>query len=437
LLSKRRLAKPVLVLIALAGFAIALSACAVYKNGSLQLSQPAGIGPARVHFVICTNPETMVEGGDTTCSPNEGEGQAQSIVGIAVPKGSTAPATVTATPLTGGPPIVFTRNDQAAQELAAATAASAAGEPEAEAWPPPGTDGFGYLSAAYNEEKEEREWSFDADFGLPTAADGGSFGGPFTAAIAYGLRGVGGEAGSADRPVDCITGPEDVNDESAFCGAAEKGQVGVSDLRIGAPPQGSAFLGGKGTLSFPLSFASTATTLPSFSLTATSTLPKAKVTLSSSTFAPGAPDPATRRSPAASGAVSVKVPKNAKPGIYDVTLTATTGQGGTVSQVAKLRVGKAKIKLGGVKLNKAKGTATLSVKVPAAGTLTVSGKGLARTKAKAKKAKKLKIQIKPNAKTKALLTEAGQAKVKAKISFKPTAAAVVVKSKSVTLKKSS
>jgi hypothetical protein len=437
LLSKRRLTKPVLVLLALAGLAVVLSACAVYKMGSLQVSQPGGIGSVRVHFLICTDPETMVEGGPTTCTANSGEGQAQGIAGIAVPKGSSAPATITATPLTGGPPIVFTRNDQAAQELSAATAALVAQGEVDETWPPPGTDGIAYLSAPINEEKGAvREWSFDADFGLPAAADGGSFGGPFVTSIVYGYRQVGGKSGSPDRPVDCITSPEDVTEGSAFCVPAEKAQIGISDLKITPAPQGTAFLGGKGTLSFPLDFASTAAALPSFNLTATSTLPKAKVTLASPTFAPGAPDATTRRSPLALGTVDVQVPKNAKPGLYDVTLTAATPQGGSVSQVAKLKVAKAKIKLGGVKLNKAKGTAILSVKVPAAGTLTVAGKGLAKTKAKAKKAKTLKIPVKPKAKTKALLAEDGKAKVKAKITFKPTGASAVVKSKSITLKQS-
>ena len=434
MLSKRRLAKPVLVLVALAGLAVALSACADYKFGSLQLSQPAGIGPARVHFLICTNPETNEEGTVTTCVANTGNGQAQGIVGIAVPKGSIAPATVTATPLTGGPPIVFTRNDQAAQAMTEAMAALAV--EGVEAWPPPGADGIGYLSAPFNEEEGVvREWSFDADFGLPAAADGGSFGGPFATAIVYGTRGVGGEGGSPDRPVDCATGPEDVTEESALCRPTEKAQVGTSDLKIGVPPRGSAFLGGKAKISFPFDFASTATPLPSFNLAVSSTLPQAQAKPTNSTFVPGAPAAGTGRSPAASRTVTVTVPKNAKPGVYDVTLTATTAQGGSVSQVAKLRVSKARIKLGAVKLNEAKGTATLSVKVPAAGTLTVSGKGLAKTKAKAKKAKTLKIQIKPKAKTEDLLSEAGLAKVKAKISFKPTGAAAVVKFKSVTLKK--
>src|SRR4029079_12036708 len=108
-----------------------------------------------------------------------------------------------------------------------------------------------------------------------------------------------------------------------------------------------------------------------------------------------------------------------KPGTYDVTLTATAPQGGAVSQVAKLKVTKPKLKFGGVKLNKGKGTATFSVTVPSAGTLTASGKGLVKAKKTAKKAKALKVTIRSKGKTKAQLEELGKAKIKAKISFKP------------------
>jgi len=428
----RRRSKPLLALLAFAVLALVVSACAVYKLNSLQISQPGGIGSVRVHFEICTNPD-----GETgTCTPSDNGGEWQSIAGIAVPKGSIAPATITATPLKGGPTIVFSRSDQAAQSMAEGTAALAA-LGEGEAWPPPETEGVAYLSAPFTEEDGVlREWSVDADFGLPAPADGGSFGGPFATSIAYGLRAVGGEAGSAERPVDCMTGPSDVTPESAYCLTAEGGQIGTSDLKIAAAPQGAAFLGGKATLSFPLDFASTATTLPSFNLSTTSTLPNAQLALASPTFTPGAPDATTRRSPLAFGTVDVTVPKNAKPGLYDVTLTAATPQGGSVSQVAKLLVTKAKLKLGKIKFNKAKGTALLFVKVPSAGTLTVSGKGVAKAKRGAKAAKTLKVPVKAKGKAKALLGEVGKAKVKAKIGFKPANGAVVTMFKSIALKQS-
>jgi methionine-rich copper-binding protein CopC len=427
--SLRHRTKPILVLVAIAVFALVLSACAVYKLGSLQLSQPGGIGSVRVHFEICTEPE----GETPTCTPSEVKGEFQAIVGIAVPKGSTAPATITAVAKDGGPPIVFTRNDQAAQSIAEASAGAE------EPWPPAGHDGIGYLSAPYSEEEGVlREWTVDADFGLPAAADGGSFAGPFTTTTAYGLRVVGGEGFSPDRPVDCFNpaSGEKPEETMAFCEAADKGSVGVSDLKIGAPATTKVFVGGRASVTFPFDFASTSATLPSFALSGSTNLAKATVKVSAPTYAPTAVAPGTNRA-ADSSTVTVTVPKKVKAGTYDVTLTATTPQGVTVSQVAKLSVAKPKIKLGKVKLNKAKGTAILFVKVPSAGTATVAGKQVARAKRKSKAtgAKTLKLPVKPKGKAKLLLAETGSAKLKAKVTYKPSSGAPVTRSKAITLKK--
>jgi hypothetical protein len=428
-LSKRRFAKPVLALVALAGLVLALSACAFFKEGSLQVSQPAGLGAVRVHFVLCA----QAEGPD--CGPNINEGQTQVIIGVSGPKGMSAPATITATPTSGGgEPIVFRRSDQAAQELAQEEDAELGKQ-----WPPTGTEGIGYVSAPINEVKGvAREWSFDGDFGLPSAPDGGAFGGPFSTLIAYGIRGVGGEAGSADRPVDCVEDPDELkeNKEAAACLTTEEKSVGTADLRILPPAQTSVSLGGKAAVAFPFEFAGQPPAVLDIRLTATSTVPQAPVTLDTTSFVPGPPAAGTNRSPIASRIATVAVPKATKPGLYEVTVTAAVPQGGSVTQVAKLLVTKPKIKLGKLKLNKAKGTATLFVKVPAAGAVTVYGKGLAKTKRAAKAARTLKVPVKPNAKTKKQLAETGKSKLKAKISFKPSGAAVVVKSKGLTLKKS-
>jgi uncharacterized membrane protein len=163
-------------------------------------------------------------------------------------------------------------------------------------------------------------------------------------------------------------------------------------------------------------------------------LPGAAVSLSSSTFTPPAPDPSTHRS-SGSDTVTVTIPKTAKPGVYEVTLTAKTAQGGTATQVAKIEVTKPKLKLGKVKLNKGNGTAKLSVGVPSAGTLTVSGKKIVKVKRTAKGPKTLKVTIKSKGKAKKALGSTGKAKVKAKIVFKPSNGDSVTKTKSITLKK--
>lgn len=432
----RRFAKPVLALVGLSILALALSACATYKEGSLQVSQPGGVGPVHVHFALCTEPSP------SGCEPNEDEGQGQYLAIFAVPQGTVAPATFTAQPVGAGAPIVYSRNDQVAQayDQAATEFANEIKEPSEEPfeWPPAGSEGVGYISAVFTEEKgATREWVADADFGLPAGAGGGSFGGPFTFELASGWRAVSGSA-PADRPVHCFNPFEgEPDEEDALCAPSEEEpkKLGTSDLKIGAPAAATpVFVGGRAPVAFNLDFASTADSAPTFALAATTTVKGGATTMvTGAGFVPGPVAADSHRSPAATSSVMVAVPKTAKPGVYDVTLTATAPQGGTVSQVAKLKVTKPKLKLGGVKLNKAKGTATLAVKVPSAGTLTVAGKGIVKAKKKAKKAKKLKITVKAKGKSKAQLEELGQVKVKAKLSFKPSSGIVAKKTKAITL----
>jgi hypothetical protein len=446
----RRPAKPLVALAAFAALVLALSGCVYFKPNSLSVGQPGGIGSARVHFVLCTFQAP-------NCDSNENSGTLQYLLGIAVPPGSAPPQTVTATPVNGGAPIVFTLNEEVSREIAASSPAIASelektgGTPEEEelraevrrfygtAWPPSGLQGVGYLSGPIQEvEGQNLEWSVDADFGLPAAADGSPFAGPFAAGIALGAREVSPEF-PENRPVHCArAGESGMADGTAICGGTnQQVQAGTSDLRIAAPAKPTqVFVGGAGPVKFKLNYASTTTT-STFALSAKTSVKGGKAKFGTgATFLPGALDPTSHRAPTATSEVKVSVPKNVKPGTYEVTLTATASQGGTATQVAKVKVVKPKIKLGGVKLNKAKGTATLSVKVPGAGTLTASGKGLAKTKKKAKKAKKLKITIKAKGATKAQLEQRGKAKVKAKLTFKPTSGIAVKKTKSITLKQS-
>lgn len=440
----RRFAKPLTALAAVLVAALVLSACAYFKSGSLVLTQPGGIGSAHVHFVLCSGPDVEGEG----CQPASNTEDLQYLLGIAVPPGSVVPQTVTAVPIGGGSPIVFTRNDEVAPQFAASSSVieklakeegAPAEFPGTQAWPPAGLEGIGYLSNPQHEnENELNEWNVDVDVALPTPAEGAPYPGPFATALVYGARNVNPE-NPANRPVRCATfesgSPPDPS--AAICpGVGLKGLLGTSDLKIAAPAKTSAFVGGTAKITFPFKFASSASPYPGFGLSASSTLSKAALKVSSKVYTPGAPDPSTHLAPPASRTVTVTVPKKAKPGTYQVTLTATAGPGGTTSQVAKLKVTKPKLKLGGVKLNRANGTATLTIKVPSAGTLTVTGKGIVKAKKKAKKAKKLKITVKAKGKTKAQLEESGKAKVKAKISFKPSSGISVKKTKSITLKQS-
>jgi hypothetical protein len=444
----RRPVKITIALIAAAAVALLLAGCAFVKPGSLTLSQPSGIGAVRVHFILCSLGES---GG---CAKNEEETETvQYLVGIAVPPGSTPPQTFTATSTHGGAPITFTRNEEVAPEMAAASATlqktisegSQKEKEEAEAlkpilggpWPPPGLQGVGYLSGPVEEVKNQSpEWTVDADFGLPAAAQAGQpFAGPFGTGIAFGIRLINGGQ-PANRPVHCLrfTKEPETNENEAFCsGSVGESQLATADLGIAAPAKpAQAFVGGSAEIPYSLNFAGGSVT--TFALSATSAAKGAKVKVSPGSFTPGTPNPSTHLSPAGTGKVTVTVPKSVKPGTYEATLTAKAAQGGSVSQVAKFKVVKAKIKFGHVKVNSAKGFATLPVKVPGAGKLTIAGKGIAKTSKKSKKALSLKMKIKPTGGALAKLKSAGSVKVKAKATFKPTSGVSVSKTKSIILK---
>lgn len=427
----RRFRAPLLVLALAATAALVASGCAYFKQGSLAVSQPGGIGAARIHFTLCSeNPEA-----GEPCEVTESEAAAsQYMLGVAVPPGSKPPATITAVPSPGGTPIVYSLNAEVAQKMDAELDDE---EPPARVWPPSGLQAVGYLSAPVPEDLGKIvEWSVDAEFGLPLGADAGPFAGPFPVVIASGWREVS-PAYPAGRPIDCAetVGSGMEIEVKAFCEIAEGKSTPIADLQIAEPPPAVAFLGATQTFSFPFAFAGTVAVPPTFALSATTTLPGSKVTLPVPAYTPAGIDPATHRAAAAAPQVQVKVPSNSKPGLYEVTLQATTASGGVVSRVAKLRVNKAQLSIAGKsQLNEAKGTAQLSVKLPSAGALVLSGKGLAKVKRTIKAARTLKVTVKPKGKAKKALLATGTAKVSPTLKFTPTGAAAVKLVKKLTLK---
>lgn len=431
MLRLRRPAKPVVAVLAAIVLALAISACAFVRENSLALSQAGGIGPVKVHFLLCTEEE------NNKCEPNESSGNLQYLLGIAVPKGSAAPATVTATPLSSGTaPIVFSRNDQVAAEMAAASAKLVAEEPNAKPWPPAGLEGIGYLSAPRQEvEGPVEEWSVDAEFGLPAAADGGSFPGPFASGIAFGSREVT-PAHPANAPVHCWRFEGGPAEGEALCTSTiEEALIATSDLHIRAnAPVTKVFVGGRALVPYSLDYASTASVQPALGFSAGTTLPGGLTTAATPGFATGPLSPTTHRAPTTTATVTVAVPKHAKPGLYEVSLTGTASGGGSSSAVAKLEVTKPKLKLGKVKLNRKTGTAILPVTVPAAGVLTVKGKSIRSVTRRPKKAQTLRITIKARGKAKGQLREAGKAKIKAKVTYRSVPGTPVSKTKSIVLK---
>jgi hypothetical protein len=92
-----------------------------------------------------------------------------------------------------------------------------------------------------------------------------------------------------------------------------------------------------------------------------------------------------------------------------------------------------RIILGKLKLDKKAGTATLAVKVPDAGTLTLAGKGVKKVVRPSKGAATLHLPIKPVDRTKKALAKTGKAKLVLSFTFAPTGGTVKRTSKTVTL----
>jgi DNA-binding beta-propeller fold protein YncE len=120
-------------------------------------------------------------------------------------------------------------------------------------------------------------------------------------------------------------------------------------------------------------------------------------------------------------------------GMYTCQVTAANGAGSahqTSRPVAIFSIAKAK-------LNKKKGTATVAVTVPGAGTLTLGGRLLVkqRTVRTSTTTGTVKLLVKPKGKAKKALAKKGVAKVQASISFLPNGAGVGTQVETLKLKK--
>jgi hypothetical protein len=94
------------------------------------------------------------------------------------------------------------------------------------------------------------------------------------------------------------------------------------------------------------------------------------------------------------------------------------------------------IKFDGVKKNKQKGTAKLTVSVPDAGTLTLAGAGLKKTTAEAAEPGDVTLAVKSKGAKKTKLRNRGKVKVRPAVTFAPTGIEPGTESTKVVLKKS-
>jgi hypothetical protein len=91
-------------------------------------------------------------------------------------------------------------------------------------------------------------------------------------------------------------------------------------------------------------------------------------------------------------------------------------------------------KFGKLKLNRRKGTATLTVVVSGPGRLTLKGKGLRRAAAAPKRAGIVKLPVRTVGRAKRRLMKTGRVRLKALVTFTPRGGAALTRPKSVTLK---
>ncbi len=316
------------LLVAVAAAALLLSGCVWLKEGSVALTQPGGIGPIQLRFALCTT--VVSEEGKVSCGAGSTATEGQVFVGLVVPTGTQAPETLTVTPGPGAGPLTLTRSAAVASALSANPVLAETGT----VVPPPGSEILGYASGTIAEPAGQTlEWTVSTSLGLPPVADGGSYGGPLRVAVLPASREVTPER-PAGRPFSCST-----EGDLTTCGTTETAvELGTSDLKITAPASAVA-PGAQVKVPFNLDFASSAAALPKFSLKASSTLPKAMLRLPSASFSRAPRNATTKRAPATTRKVIVDVPASARPGNYELALTAAAAPGGgTATGVATLTV---------------------------------------------------------------------------------------------------
>ncbi|HEX6667019.1 MAG TPA: PKD domain-containing protein [Solirubrobacterales bacterium] len=122
-----------------------------------------------------------------------------------------------------------------------------------------------------------------------------------------------------------------------------------------------------------------------------------------------------------------------KPGAHKAMLTVTSTCGASTGAETSFVVAPS-FKLGKVKLNRSKGTATVKVTTLAAGKLTLSGKGVKKVSKKLAKPGTVTLVVKPTGKVRKRLFARGDAKAKIVVSLTPASGAPTSLRKTLPLK---
>jgi hypothetical protein len=301
--------------------AFTLSGCvAIIEESGRQLDE---VGDVELTTVLCAS-----ELGQGTCPRgNSGElssdGMYQLLLGHRIPLGVAPPESMT----DADGLIAFARNPSFTAELdRLAPIAPAAGQ----RW-------VGYVSAPfqYAVGQSQSTATVVARMALLRVGDGSPFSGPFRYRSLIGYRHSDpdparavacGDSLAGGNPADqthCMDFPTDEELKTDL-------SVPTRDLGILAGPAGTAPRGGTGTIPFTLAYAG-ATAAPSFSLGAGTSIP-------GGTAAPGSPTIAPAEAGTTVVGVNVSVPATTPPGPYEVTLSATLGNGQTRSATGLVTV---------------------------------------------------------------------------------------------------
>ena len=294
-----------------------VSGCVVFSS-VIALEQIDVIGDKRVEAVVCASGSSpSCVNGFSGVSATAGTGQI--LFGVRVQEG------VELQPPSSS--VTFTESPSYAAELQRLSPA-----PAGQRW-------VGFISATQNYDPASGPHTATVNllFRLQRGPDGSPFSGPFTTNVRVGGRAVSPVA-PASRPVSCGPDPRALfadpaaNGAVIICEDAGNATSGpVRDLGILAGASATAPQGGLANMPFTVRYAGPPTSQVTFRLSAASSLPGAlfAVTPVSIVPLPGVVNTTAQ--------VGIGVPANARPGTYDVTLTAAVN-GQTRTSVGTLRV---------------------------------------------------------------------------------------------------
>ena len=300
---------------ALAGVATLASGCAVV-SGFMSTGQVNVIGDMEGTANVCASGSTNCGNGFSGLTAIDGSGQL--LVGLRARDDVELPASLPRV----GPVMTFAASPTYTAELQRLSPAAT------------GTRWAGYISPTltYSTTSGAQSLSFKIVEALRRGADGSPFKGPIFTNVVVGARLVTPTAPEG-RPVTCGSALTTVNQQdTTICmdGSGGFGD-GTRDLGVLAAAARTAVPGELASFTFPLRYAGTASPQADFALTASSTLPGSLFAVTPDTYLP--PDDGS-----AQARVAVGVPAGARPGSYDVTLTARLGNGQMRSATAKLTV---------------------------------------------------------------------------------------------------